>query len=886
MTRLLPFKLFVFLVLFTAFQSRAQYNVSYENSFRNWLPGQDWVILNNDTISAQAGLMTRAYNGEVLNYMLGFPVQSWYSYLNNAYGHADRIVFSPPVALGNNPYLKFYSAFTPGDELSVWLVQNQNDTTLAALTDSITIASALGYNVIDLQQVANSTVRIAFRMRGDTMHAFIDDVLFLDKYSNAYIPDSCFRNYLTGLVPAAMSGDSLDYTNPLVPYQQILTDSNSCIHSLEGIQYFSGVQNINFSNNQIDYFPPVTLTYAADVRLHNNLIDAVPDFPYCTYFDLDNNLLRNVVDFSEQNVAYYHARNNLINGCIPCMNRFVDGNVCNNIHTELPCFYYTFTCSGGSAAGCNYNRGIVTGKVYYDMNQNSVFDSGEIVLQQQRVNFYQGPDLFTNAQGIYSIRTDSGLINMEVTDLPPYFSSPTTLADTLSTNEIIQHDFPVIANTPANEWSLHLNASGHVLQIGQMIFVTMTVCNEGTLNSPGIVSFQVPSGCTMTGNSTGILSNDSLICSLTLAPFECTSISFYISADSSLQGTMINLIATAVTAEDFFPLNNSSVLNVIVPALNTTPPPHDPNDKTVSTPRVNSGFNGELTYCIRFENTGLGNATRVMIRDYLPSELDYSTFDIISSSHPCIVTLGTDSTIQFSFYPILLTPVSIDSIHASGYVWFRIKPRNPVYANDTIFNTADIFFDNEAAVTTPVCKVWADSLSPALTGIQISPSDISITPGGNTFITVYAYYDDGSMQIVNDSLLSFICSDTTVASVNGLTINGINTGTAVLTADYLGMTATAQITVDSLISNVHKPLENIAMVYPNPARDVLTIKFQKTVKQGQLQIMNTIGEVVQSEVFATGTQQKNLDLSALVPGIYFLTVMCGDNVQIIRVCKY
>jgi hypothetical protein len=76
------------------------------------------------------------------------------------------------------------------------------------------------------------------------------------------------------------------------------------------------------------------------------------------------------------------------------------------------------------------------------------------------------------------------------------------------------------------------------------------------------------------------------------------------------------------------------------------------------------------------------------------------------------------------------------------------------------------------------------------------------------------------------------------------------------------------------------------MVYPNPAHDVLTIKFQKTVKQGQLQIMNTIGEVVQSEVFATGTQQKNLDLSALVPGIYFLTVMCGDNVQIIRVCKY
>ena len=166
------------LILFS-FVSNAQYNTIYENSFRNWQPGQGWVILDNDTSSVDAGLFIDGFFGgvpvpfylEIFDYGLGLKKTS---------STTDQIMFTPPLIIGSNTFMRYFSSFDLNQEISVWAVTNVNDTTLTSLTDSLRNSSWNGFNLIDLNAYAGDTIRIAFRIRGLISKAFIDNLLVLD----------------------------------------------------------------------------------------------------------------------------------------------------------------------------------------------------------------------------------------------------------------------------------------------------------------------------------------------------------------------------------------------------------------------------------------------------------------------------------------------------------------------------------------------------------------------------------------------------------------------------------------------------------------------------------------------------------------------------------
>ena len=888
------------LVLFCLFSTSlfAQYTVNYESSFRNYLPNTGWVMVSNDTVAATPGLITRVYSGEVLDYMLGVPAQSFYPFtsMTKTSGQTDKILISPPITLGDKPFLRFYCRVIGVGDITVWLVRNVNDTTITGLSDSLRLTTLDAFNVVNLTTAANSTVRIAYRIRGNSIAGYIDEMLVLNKESQAYIPDPCFRNYLATIVPNAVIGDSLNYLHQQVLNTRTMIDTNSCIQSVEGLQYFVFLHHLNLSSNQIGHLPGTVYTFLDTVILKNNQIDFLPTIPYCTYFDLDNNVLRTVPDISNNNCTLFHIRNNIYNGCLPGMNRFVNGDVCNNINVNRNgFFYYTMSCTYPYVPiVCSTPKGTISGIVYFDVNQDSVFNSGDILLQRQRVNFYQGPDLYTNSNGYYFIETDSGLINMEVTSLPPYFTCVNPLADTLNASEAFVHDFRIVATQNVADWQMHISTSG-TLTLGNNLMISLDVKNNGTITNSGTVKLFMPPGYTVVVPGLGSIVNDTLFWPVTLNPFQQKATQWLIRVDSFPAGQITTFNAFADVANDINPADNNSTAAVFVmPVAQIFSPwdaggfPHDPNNKLVATPRVSPGYNDWLDYTINFENTGIANATRVMIRDNIPARLDPYSIELMGASHPCTMLCATDTTIEFLLTPIALTPTSTDSIHSHGHVWFRIKPSAPMQLNDTIRNKADIYFDTQAPIATAYSMVWADTVTNFASGLQLSPNParLFLSTGPEAYSLHLLYLNGTSTDITADTSVTYTIGDSTIATLSSSMLTPVSVGETTLTASYLNFTNTIPVIVNLIDQVSTQNTVGITVIYPNPFTDEFTVLSTGAYKKIKLTVVNLVGQILIEQSFTKNASDRYpLQVNNLAPGMYNLKVETEGNRQVFLIQK-
>ena len=79
-----------------------------------------------------------------------------------------------------------------------------------------------------------------------------------------YIPDSAFRSFLIsdGFAPA-FNGDSLDTTSVMVTTAIQISCAGQRIHSLEGIQYFDQLTDLNCNVNYLSTLPQLPATLNA-----------------------------------------------------------------------------------------------------------------------------------------------------------------------------------------------------------------------------------------------------------------------------------------------------------------------------------------------------------------------------------------------------------------------------------------------------------------------------------------------------------------------------------------------------------------------------------------------------------------------------------------------
>lgn len=167
----------------------------------------------------------------------------------------------------------------------------------------------------------------------------------------------------------------------------------------------------------------------------------------------------------------------------------------------------------------------------------------------------------------------------------------------------------------------------------------------------------------------------------------------------AVPGTPLTHTAEAATnATDVDPSNNSAIVDALAVA------PFDRNDKTVepahaSPSEVAAGK--DLTYTIRFQNTGNYHASTVVITDTLSELLDPVSMRFISSSHTCSWSV-LQGVLVFRFHPIFLPDSASDPLGSQGYVRFKMRTVPALQLGDQIANTANIFFDyNEPVLTAP-----------------------------------------------------------------------------------------------------------------------------------------------------------------------------------------
>jgi uncharacterized repeat protein (TIGR01451 family) len=154
---------------------------------------------------------------------------------------------------------------------------------------------------------------------------------------------------------------------------------------------------------------------------------------------------------------------------------------------------------------------------------------------------------------------------------------------------------------------------------------------------------------------------------------------------------------------------------------------YDPNDKSVTPVGVTDKHytlkNNALEYQIRFENTGNDTAYHVVVKDTLNSNLDFSTFEVLGSSHKMNTEISSDGKVAFHFNYIMLPDTGADKLGAQGFVRFKIKPKSTVANNTLVCNKAAIYFDeNKPVITNSNCNLLVDKIPTIITGLDNQPA--------------------------------------------------------------------------------------------------------------------------------------------------------------------
>ncbi len=164
----------------------------------------------------------------------------------------------------------------------------------------------------------------------------------------------------------------------------------------------------------------------------------------------------------------------------------------------------------------------------------------------------------------------------------------------------------------------------------------------------------------------------------------------------------------------------------------------DPNDKLVSPERYHNEvlFDEDLIYTVRFQNTGNDVAYDVTIRDTLDTDLDWSTFSVLGSSHSEVLntSLDDDGVIVFDFKNIFLPDSTSNLEGSNGYVTYMIRALEGIDENTVIRNSAGIYFDqNPPVITNTTVNIMVSMLTSTTTPDPFPDLIIRPNPNIGTF---------------------------------------------------------------------------------------------------------------------------------------------------------
>jgi uncharacterized repeat protein (TIGR01451 family) len=347
----------------------------------------------------------------------------------------------------------------------------------------------------------------------------------------------------------------------------------------------------------------------------------------------------------------------------------------------------------------------LSGKCFYDKNENKVRDQGETTLFNQRV--VVSPDAktsFTNQSGSYRFIVENG--DYTVTALPDGIWSlttdPSSFQVTYDGVPVQGLDFGFIPSQSITEVSPSLTVSP--TRCGFKVPFWVEYKNTGTADVTGWIALELDA---LTSLVSAAIQPDSIQGNTLFWRFEGLSPSYSNTIQLVLQMPDVSFLGDTVSfSTTSYLIDNMGNLQPgkVYEAASVINCSYDPNDKLVEPTGSGSEFftlfDKELEYTVRFQNTGTDTAFTVRIEDQLDANLDWATFQPVSGSHHYEASLDADGKIVFVFEGILLPDSSVNEPGSHGFVKYRIQPLSGLPDFTAIHNTANIYFDFNPAIVT------------------------------------------------------------------------------------------------------------------------------------------------------------------------------------------
>ena len=373
-----------------------------------------------------------------------------------------------------------------------------------------------------------------------------------------------------------------------------------------------------------------------------------------------------------------------------------------------------------------------SGFVFFDLNQNGVYNFGEPKVANKQIILQPGNHItYTNTNGNYSFMMPGGSYSVSyVPDTSWHITSSPAIYNFSSTSgNFINMNFGVVPNSPWYSVST-LVAWEAFPRCNIQRDITIVIHNNGTAVQNGTVQF----------------TRASILTHISATPAPTTFVGNVYTWDyTNLQpnGYRTFVVRVLVPNSNFTPITNTAfttardlsgnVVDTFTYSLaNTILCSYDPNDKVnfptgEATPQHYTDINGELFYTIHFQNTGNDYAYTVDIYDTLDVSLDLNTLVFAGSSHPVETYLNPGRQLHFYFPNINLPDSNTSEINSHGFVSYRIRPVLGTPEFTVVNNEAYIVFDQNPAILTN--NVFNTLVSFPTGNISVSgEEDISIFP--------------------------------------------------------------------------------------------------------------------------------------------------------------
>ena len=398
------------------------------------------------------------------------------------------------------------------------------------------------------------------------------------------------------------------------------------------------------------------------------------------------------------------------------------------------------------------NCGSIAGNVFFDNNSDCIKNVGDNNFINAQIIINPGNKIgYTNVNGDYMINNlpfGTYSITSSITNTIYIATCSASLSATINsiTPNVINKNF-AREYSPLAQPDLYVSAYSNGIVPGFVCRANYALHNYNTFNANGVFKVTLPSAfipnITNAFPATYTLSGDTVIWNFTNINYVGWNYNFYIDFTTPLTTPLGSVFTTCMWAQptvtDLNYANNTYCYSRYVTGS------FDPNDKTVNPLGV--GPNGDiaatetdLTYLIRFQNTGNGPAVNIVVKDTLSPNVDVNTFEMLGASHNYNIDILPGNVLRWKFNNIMLADSGSNEPASHGYIQYRIKRTNNNAPGTQIKNTAYIYFDfNEPVVTNTAINTIE-----TITGIKSTSSN-------NDEWNVYPNPSTGVLYIVNSS---------------------------------------------------------------------------------------------------------------------------------------